>query len=214
VYFDNTVCVNCGHRLGYLPERFEMSPLEPDGDRWRALTAPDRSYICCVNSQHDACNWLLPADSGTPLCTACRHNRTVPDLSAPENLANWRKIELAKRYLFYSLMRWRLPMPTRAEDPEHGLAFEFLADVAKDDGSVERVLTGHNTGLITLNLAEADDAERERRRISMREPYRTVLGHFRHEIGHYYWDRLVHDRGNLERYRRLFGMRPRITARL
>ncbi len=123
----------------------------------------------------------------------------------PENLANWRKIELAKRYLFYSLMRWRLPMPTRAESPERGLAFEFLSDVAKDDGSVERVLTGHNTGLITLSIAEADDAERERRRTSMREPYRTVLGHFRHEIGHYYWDRLVHDRGMLDRCRQLFG---------
>jgi len=112
---------------------------------------------------------------------------------------------LAKRHLFYSLMRWRLPMPTRSEDPEHGLAFEFLADIAKNDGTVEPVLTGHNTGLITLNIAEADDAEREKRRVSMREPYRTLLGHFRHEVGHYYWERLVRDRGNIDRCRQLFG---------
>ncbi|MGZ9021059.1 MAG: zinc-binding metallopeptidase family protein [Rhodoplanes sp.] len=205
VYFDSTVCVHCGHRLGYIPERFEMSALTPEGDRWRSLAAPDQAYSFCANSQYDACNWLIPADNGALVCTACRHNRTVPDLSVPENLANWRKIELAKRYLFYSLMRWRLPMPTRGESPELGLVFEFLSDVAKDDGSVERVLTGHNTGLITLSIAEADDAERERRRTSMHEPYRTVLGHFRHEIGHYYWDRLVHDRGMLERCRQLFG---------
>jgi hypothetical protein len=205
VYFDNTVCVSCGYPLGYLPERFEMSALEADGGRWKALAVPDLSYVSCANSQYDACNWLLPADSDTLLCVACRHNQTVPDLSAPENLTNWRKIELAKRHLFYSLMRWRLPMPTRSEDPEHGLAFEFLADIAKNDGTVEPVLTGHNTGLITLNIAEADDAEREKRRVSMREPYRTLLGHFRHEVGHYYWERLVRDRGNIDRCRQLFG---------
>ena len=205
MYFDSTVCVSCGYPLGYLPERFEMSALEADGGHWKALAVPDLSYVSCANSQYDACNWLLPADSDTLLCVACRHNQTVPDLSAPENLTNWRKIELAKRHLFYSLMRWRLPMPTRSEDPEHGLAFEFLADIAKNDGTVEPVLTGHNTGLITLNIAEADDAEREKRRVSMREPYRTLLGHFRHEVGHYYWERLVRDRGNIDRCRQLFG---------
>jgi hypothetical protein len=175
VYFDNTVCVSCGYPLGYLPERFEMSALEADGGRWKALAVPDLSYVSCANSQYDACNWLLPADSDTLL------------------------------YLFYSLMRWRLPVPTRSEDPEHGLAFEFLADIAKNDGTVEPVLTGYNTGLITLNIAEADDAEREKRRVSMREPYRTLLGHFRHEVGHYYWERLVRDRGNIDRCRQLFG---------
>ena len=205
VYFDNTVCVNCGYPLGYLPERFEVSALEADDGRWKALSVPELSFKSCANAQYDACNWLLPADSDTTLCAACSHNLTVPDLSLPENLANWRKIELAKRHLFYSLMRWRLPMPTRSEEPEHGLAFEFLADVKKTDGTVERVLTGHNTGLITLNIAEADDAEREKRRVSMGEPYRTLLGHFRHEVGHYYWERLVRDRGNTDRYRQLFG---------
>jgi hypothetical protein len=205
VYFDNTVCVGCGCRLGYLPERFEMSALDADGGRWKALAAPALTYVSCANNQYDTCNWLLPADSNNPLCVACRHNQTIPDLTIQENLENWRKIELAKRYLFYSLMRWRLPMPTRSEDPEHGLAFEFLADITKNDGTVEPVLTGHNTGLITLNIAEADDAEREKRRVSMREPYRTLLGHFRHEVGHYYWERLVRDRGNIDRCRQLFG---------
>ena len=99
VYFDNTVCVNCGYPLGYLPERFEVSALEADDGRWKALSVPELSFKSCANAQYDACNWLLPADSDTTLCAACSHNLTVPDLSLPENLANWRKIELAKRPL-------------------------------------------------------------------------------------------------------------------
>ena len=205
VYFDSTVCVNCGSRLGYLPERFQISALELDGGRWKALAAPDRFFTLCANSEHDACNWLLPADAGAPLCLACRHNRTVPDLSSPQNVVNWRKIELAKRWLFYSLMRWRLPIPNRTQDPQNGLAFDFLADTTKPNGSVEPVMTGHDTELITINIAEADDAEREKMRVNMQEPYRTVLGHMRHEVGHYYWDRLVRDGGKFDRFRQLFG---------
>lgn len=205
VHFDNTVCVECGHRLGYLPDRFTMTAVEPDGDRWFALADRERPYLFCDNAEHDACNWLVPADGGTTLCAACRHNRTIPDISVAENLVAWRKLELAKRHLFYSLMRWGLPAPDRTEDPEEGLAFDFLADSPGPDGDVQTVLTGHDSGLITINVAEADDAERERRRTQMGEPYRTLLGHFRHEVGHYYWDRLVRDRDNLDRSRALFG---------
>ncbi|WP_029004302.1 zinc-binding metallopeptidase family protein [Azorhizobium doebereinerae] len=199
VHFDNTTCMSCGMALGYLPERAELSALAADGPAWRPLADPDRTYISCDNAAYDACNWLIPADAGRTLCEACRHNRTVPDLSVPENLANWRKLEGAKHHLFYSLLRWRLPAPDRAEDPAHGLAFDFLVDGAAP------VLTGHDDGLITINLAEADDAEREKRRTSMSEPYRTLLGHFRHEVGHYYWDVLVRDGGRLDAFRALFG---------
>ena len=66
-------------------------------------------------------------------------------------------------------------------------------------------MTGHDNGLITINLAEADDSERERMRRQMGEPYRTLLGHFRHEIAHYYWDRLVRDAPGIEAFRQLFG---------
>ncbi|MGU3492701.1 putative zinc-binding metallopeptidase [Xanthobacteraceae bacterium A53D] len=205
VHFDNTVCVNCAMPLGYLPEPGTISALEAVEGGWRPLADKDRLHISCDNAAHDACNWLIPADDGHTLCIACRHNRTVPDLSVPENLANWRKLEAAKHQLFYSLLRWGLPMPDRTEDPEHGLAFDFLSDVTAPDGSVERVLTGHADGLITINIAEADDAEREARRTAMHEPYRTLLGHFRHEVGHYYWDVLVRDGGRLEEFRALFG---------
>src|SRR4051794_37097226 len=115
------------------------------------------------------------------------------------------KIELAKRYLFRSLMRWGLPMPDRVEDPEHGLAFDLLSDVIGPDGTVQQVKTGHDEGVITLNIAEADDAEREARRLSMGETYRTLVGHFRHEIGHFYWNLLVRDRGRIAECREIFG---------
>jgi hypothetical protein len=128
----------------------------------------------------------------------------IPDLSQSDNLANWRKIELAKHRLFYSLLRLRLPLRTKLEDPENGLAFDFLA-APLTGAPAEPVMTGHDNGLITINLAEADDAERERMRNQMGEPYRTLLGHFRHEIAHYYWDRLVRDTSDIEAFRQLFG---------
>jgi hypothetical protein len=72
-------------------------------------------------------------------------------------------------------------------------------------GNGPSILTGHDNGLITINIAEADDAERERRRLSMGEPYRTLLGHLRHEVGHYFWNVLVRDDPSIERFRLVFG---------
>jgi hypothetical protein len=125
----------------------------------------------------------------------------IPDLSMPENIDKWRALEVAKHRLFYTLLQLRLPVETQAESPS-GLAFEFLADVVP---SGTAVMTGHIDGVITINLAEADDAERERRRHQMGELYRTLLGHFRHEIGHYYWDRIIADTPNIGEFRRIFG---------
>ena len=93
-----------------------------------------------------------------------------------------------------------LPLANKFDDPERGLAYEFLAESVG-----AKVLTGHDDGVITINLAEADDAEREKRRLQLGEPYRTLLGHFRHEIGHYYWDRLILHSSAIERFRALFG---------
>jgi hypothetical protein len=201
--FENTKCERCGHRLGYRPERRLLSALEPEGDVWRALGDLERRYRFCANAAFDACNWLVPADDPATLCLACRHNRTIPDLAVPENAARWRQLELAKRRLFYTLMRLRLPLRTRKDDPEHGLAFDFLADPPATGGPV--VMTGHDNGVITVALAEADSATREVRRELMGETYRTLLGHFRHEIGHYFWDRLVYDGDQLNGFRQLFG---------
>ena len=207
LYFENTRCERCGLALGYLHDRETITALKPDESAstadqtlWRAL-ADTKLYRYCANAPYDVCNWLVPAAAPDTYCVACRHNRMIPDLSLPANLDKWRALEGAKHRLFYTLFQFRLPVETPAESPS-GLAFEFLADVAP---SGSPVMTGHADGVITINLAEADDAERERRRHQMGELYRTLLGHFRHEIGHYYWDRLVADTPHLEEFRRIFG---------
>ncbi|HEV2678357.1 MAG TPA: putative zinc-binding peptidase [Aliidongia sp.] len=202
VYFENDHCESCARRLGFLPGQMMLSALEADGDAWRALAGDDGArYRDCANAQFGACNWLVRADGPEIFCAACRHNQVIPDISLPENLPRWQQLERAKHRLFYSLLRLRLPLANRIDDPDHGLAFEFLA-VAPD---TPKVMTGHDNGLITLALKEADDAERERMKQLMGESYRTLLGHFRHEVGHYFWDVLVRDGGKLDACRAVFG---------
>jgi hypothetical protein len=203
LYFENYKCEKCGHRLGYIAEAETLSALEPEGDDWRALAFKNKLYRFCSNAQYDVCNWLVEADSPETFCAACRHNRTVPDPSIPENLVAWQKIEIAKHRLFYTLMKLKLPLDCGFNDDRERLAFDFLATPV--DEATPKVMTGHEHGLITVALDEADDAEREKRRAIMHEPYRTLLGHFRHEIGHYYWDILVRDADQLEGCRRIFG---------
>ena len=204
IYFENRTCGRCGHRLGYVPELEIMAALEPaGGDAWTPLAGDGGPRRFCANADHDVCNWLTAGGGGERLCVACRHNDTIPNISLPSHLAAWRDIELAKHRLFYSLLRWKLPLATRAEDPSHGLAFEFLADPPQPSGP--RVMTGHDDGVVTIALAEADSAEMEKRRAELAEPYRSLLGHFRHEVGHHYWDILVRDGGRLEQCRAAFG---------
>lgn len=203
LYFENRACGRCGHRLGYLPEETKLTAVEPlGGSTWKPLALPNQERLFCSNAANDACNWLVPPGTNDAFCLACRHNGVIPDLTDPSRLSAWQQIELAKHRLFYTLLRWRLPLRTVAEDPAHGLSFEFLADVA---ASAPKVLTGHDEGKITIALKEADDAERERRRVAMGEPYRTLLGHFRHEVGHHYWDVLIRDRDKLAACRAVFG---------
>jgi len=204
LYFENVRCESCGRTLGFIPAEVDMFALEPEGSDWMSVSMPGVVYRFCENARHGVCNWLVRADSGEEFCCACRHNRTIPDLSVPGNLARWGRIEVAKRRLFYSLLRWKLPLANRKDDPEHGLAFDFLADPPQSHSHA--VMTGHDNGLITLAVREADDVTREQVRLEMGEPYRTLLGHFRHESGHYFWDRLVAPNPQvLEDFRTLFG---------
>ena len=207
MFFENVRCVSCGHALAFLPDLGVVASLDPaGGDRWTTPIprAAGRTYRLCVNyTGHNVCNWAVSADDPNALCPACRLTRIIPDLSRPGHREAWYKLEVAKRRLVYSLLALRLPLADRTTDPAGGLAFEFLAD--PDDPAAPRVLTGHAGGVITVNVAEADDAERERHRVQLHEPYRTLLGHFRHESGHYYWDRLVSGSARLDRFRELFG---------
>jgi hypothetical protein len=201
LYFENVRCESCGRALGYLPDLGEITALESDGV---ALAAPDKSYKFCKNNALGVCNWMVPAAGAEEFCLACRHNHVIPDLSVPGQDRLWARIETAKHRLFYSLLRLSLPLENRTDDPQHGLAFDFLAD--SSETHAQGVMTGHDNGLITLALKEADDAVREQVRGEMGEPYRTLLGHLRHESGHYFWDRLVASNpAMLNACRALFG---------
>jgi hypothetical protein len=203
VYFENIQCLACGRPLGFLPGPVRISPLEwqeTDG-LWMALA--DRGlYRQCANAtNHHVCNWMVPANESNAYCVSCRLDHTIPNLIQPGNLDRWRKLELAKRRVVYSLLELNLPFDVAQEGKIPGLRFSFLSDLP---GQFP-VLTSHKGGLITINIAEADDDERERRRIILHEPYRTIVGHFRHELGHYYWDRFIANTGLIEPFRRLFG---------
>ena len=201
LYFENFRCERCGLAVGYLPHLDTLSAVTPDGPEWIAMADPDKRYRFCANWEHQACNWLVEID-GDPAayCAACRHNRTVPEVSDPVQRALWVKLEDAKRRLFYSLLKLGLPTPAPGSSDPEPLVFDFLAEMPD-----RKVVTGHDDGVITIGLEEADDAARESMRTRMHEPYRTLVGHFRHEVGHYYWDKLVRDLGKLDSFRAIFG---------
>jgi hypothetical protein len=157
-------------------------------------------YRLCANyDRENVCNWAVRADDPEELCESCRLTRVIPDLGQRGHREAWYRLEVAKRRLVYGLQHLALPVASKAADPERGVAFELLAD------TTEPVLTGHSNGVITINVMEADDATREQRRVQLHEPYRTLLGHFRHEIGHYYWERLLAGSARLDAFRECFG---------
>lgn len=203
IFFENEQCVHCGAQLGYLPDQRTMAvfAIKPDGT-WEPLGIPlARSYQPCRNNvKEHVCNWMVSIEDKNCLCRSCRYTEIIPTLSLPGNAHYWYLLEAAKRRLFYSLDTLGLQIPSRTDDPQNGLTFQFL-----EDTPTIKVLTGHNSGLVTLNIVEADDAERDARRTSMGEPYRTLLGHFRHEIGHFYWDHLIANGPWLTPFRTIFG---------
>src|SRR6476646_1221741 len=164
LFFENTHCVACGHDVAYLPDLGVVGSLDPDAaGAWKSpLPAAAASYRLCRNyTEEQVCNWAVPAINGEPgseLCASCRLTRVIPDLTSVDHRPAWYRLEVAKRRLLVTLLALGLPVVGREDDPEHGLAFEFKAD--PEDPSEPRVLTGHAQGIITVNLAEADDAER------------------------------------------------------
>ncbi len=205
LFFENVQCVACRRKLAYLPDREDIGSLEAAGEGlWRPLNQQSGApaYRLCENYfKENVCNWAVPADDSNPYCLSCRLTSVIPDLGVPGHRESWCKLETAKRRLIYTLLSLGLPLAGKAEAPRRGLTFQFLADAA----GAPPALTGHKDGVITVNIAEADDSVREKRRHQMHEGYRTLLGHFRHEVGHYYWDRLIRDEEGIEEYRRLFG---------
>jgi hypothetical protein len=205
IFFDNSQCVACGRELGFCPECRNVAALLPDNEGHLHCGNPQCgvALVKCHNyAEHNVCNRCVMADGAAAgaLCDCCRFNDTVPDLTVPGNAEKWYRLEAAKRRLFYDLDLLGLPYGCVADGVQPSLSFDFKADVIPQDnywrgvGNTEKVFTGHDDGRITINIREADDVEREKLRVEMGEAQRTLLGHFRHEIGHFYWDVLVKGR--------------------
>lgn len=215
LFFESVQCTACGRMVGYCPDREEILAFDPDPNEagiWHNPTYAAAYKQCTNYSEHQVCNWMLPLEDEESFCRACRLNAVIPDLSLPQNFDYWHRIEAAKRHTLYSILKLKLPLASTREDPERGLMFRFMSDKEPVSEFTEPlsgqppIFTGHNDGEITINLAEADDIARTRTRIKLGEAYRTLLGHFRHEIGHYYWYRLLQDDAALvEEFRTVFG---------
>ncbi len=204
LFFDNTHCLVCGRLAGFDPAQLRLLALVADGER--LVDADGAHFRHCGNRiDYGVCNWLVRADHADRYCLACGLNQVIPSLVMPEIRLWWSHMEAAKRRLLFTLLSLGLPVRPRSVDPDTGLAFAFLEDRRSNPQvEPEHVLTGYADGLITVNLAEASPASREQTRAELAEPYRTLLGHFRHESGHHYFALLVRDE-LCARFRELFG---------
>jgi hypothetical protein len=217
LFFENTQCVACHSEVGWCPVCHRISGLivSPDGVYHCGYTGCQAPLVKCHNyGVEQVCNRCLPATRNnspvTGLCDYCRYNDTIPDLSVEGNRERWYRLETGKRRLLYTLDLLGLPYG-KAEDGIHpALSFDFKADASlagnqwQAMGEHEQVFTGHHEGKITINLREAEDVEREKLRVSFGEAHRTIIGHFRHEIAHYYWEMLIREKQE-ENFIRIFG---------
>ena len=202
--FENTSCESCQASLGFLPDLMTISALLPLESGFNALADTSKAiWYYCENHQHNVCNWLV-ANEGE-LCEACDLNRHIPNLEGIEQKQAWQELEYAKHRLVYSLLQLGLPIISKKDSPEEGLSFDFISEENVVPEGVQPT-TGHAQGQVTINAAEADSADREQMRKDMKESYRTLIGHFRHEVGHYYWDQLISpDDSIAQQYRIMFG---------
>ena len=199
VRFDASTCRICGAQLGYVPGERTIRTIQPLGDGVSyAIRRSGVAWWRCLNAAW-GCNWVLPADSGGTWCRSCGLTRGRPDDDRPDAVEAWSRAETAKRRLIHQLDRLALPIEGRSAATPNGLTFDLVYVPG------ERGLTGHLDGVVTLDLAEADDCHRDNIRRSLHEPYRTLIGNLRHEIGHHYWHRLVGQSDDLGRARALFG---------
>ena len=179
VFFESHRCLKCDQQLGFDPDAMTMVTLSDRDDLER----------CGNGQEHGVCNWLKPVESGHALCIGCQFNRTIPNLQIEGNSDYWAALESSKKRLLYTLMVLGLPLVTRWDDADNGLLFDFLDDARSNPDLFPDsfVSTGYSEGVITIHVLEADDAARTQIQIELKENFRTLLGHFRHESGHYYW---------------------------
>jgi hypothetical protein len=198
VYFESITCLKCKQALGFDAATLSMVAVEGVTAEDARISKPDEivdGLRYCANASHGVCNWLTAPPDANGLCVACDLNRTIPNLSEAGSLPAWRDLERAKKRLLYSLLRFGLPLDASTAAQARRLTFDFARNIG----------TGHLGGVITIDVIEADAVEREKQRQHFGEPYRTLLGHLRHESGHFYWMVLIEGADRLERFRTVFG---------
>jgi len=207
LFFESNCCIACDRVVGLDDhfDRVEPYDLDEKSGQYFKAERPEIRYQKCDNhANYKVCNGMVnldtferAEDNDEVLCFACRFNETIPDLSIVEHIPLWKKMEAAKRRALYTLKAFSLPLRNISEDQKSGLSFDFTTDRDVNDHFVstlkgqKAVFTGHDCGHITINLAEADEVARSHTKHAMGEQYRTLLGHFRHELGHYYFDKLI-----------------------
>lgn len=202
LYFENIVCDNCGHLTGYNDRNGKMLTFNATNNK----LVSDRegiNYKFCKNKKYDVCNWVIEENAEEDFCTACQLNRTIPNLKNvnSNNFSKWKNLEIAKHRLIFQLQKIGLPVISKLEDTVNGLCFDFVSN--NDNPNLR---TGHANGVVTILIKEANSVLREKARKEMAEPYRTLVGHLRHEVGHYYWEVLIRDNPKvLSKFRNIFG---------
>ena len=203
LFFENTKCLSCGYAVGFDPYSMKMRRVANEGLGQR-ISRAIALYRCKNSTDYDVCNWLVN-DPQAEYCLSCELNHTIPNLLDQNRRAWWKSLEYAKRRLIYSLLSLNLPVVGKRKDPM-GLAFKFMEDKRTNPEVFEQhVNTGHLDGMITINIAEADRVKSEIARQTTRELYRTLLGHFRHESGHYYFLKLIVTDEKKQQFTELFG---------
>lgn len=204
VFLDDLHCLNCGAELVY----------EPMVGGFALAVCP------CLHRDERQCNWAAAADDApaadtvtAPVgstgpaddapaaacrqpCAACRRiTVSVQAAETPELVAAFcAAIRRTLRRLHdgFGIDERRIDPPLR-----------FALERSVSDWAVT---IGHTDGLITLDVAEADPLHRESQRTALGEPYRTPLGHVRHEVGHWVWAAAVAPcPGALDEFRSRFG---------
>jgi len=193
LYFENSLCVSCGRALGYARGEREIVPVDEAG---RYVGPDGLVWWVCRNLNLSGCTWLAELEGGA--CFSCALTRTRPNDADASGYAAFGEAERAKRHLIAELDDLEYRVVPKTVDPENGLAFDLLSNI---NGKVQM---GHDQGIITIDVSESDPALRETVRVTLDEPYRTMLGHFRHEVGHYVeWQSVRGE--SIERCRSLFG---------
>lgn len=179
-YFHNLTCV-CGQPLFFDPEARVML----------------NQGEACANRPTISCNWI--ADGGQ-YCRSCAMSYVVPDLNVGDNLLMLARAESAKRWVLANLSCWQW-----FTNADVGRRPRFLMLSEYTSGRSEQIMMGHAAGEITINVTEADELIRLQRQRELGEQYRSMVGHFRHELAHFCFDRLSLSPEFLSEFRELFG---------